>query len=59
MIKIFEERFYTDWFNALTKKEQLQVAARMKRIADHAHFGDVKNIGDGLCELRWKNGWRI
>lgn len=23
------------------------------------HFGDVKNLGDKLAELRWKNGWRV
>lgn len=59
MIEIIEKNGFTDWFNALTKKEQMKVAARLERIKNHEHFGDAKNIGNELSELRWKNGWRI
>jgi putative addiction module killer protein len=33
--------------------------ARLERIETSGHFGDVKHLGDGLCELRWKSGLRI
>lgn len=58
-MKIQETKDFKNWFNALNKKEQLQVAARFDRIKNCDHFGDVKNLGRGLCELRWKNGWRV
>jgi putative addiction module killer protein len=56
---IKETKDFKDWFNALNKKEQAQVAARLERIKSFGHFGDAKNLGKGLCELRWKNGWRV
>lgn len=56
---IKETKDFRDWLNALNKKEQAQVAARLERIKSFGHFGDAKNLGQGLCELRWKNGWRV
>jgi putative addiction module killer protein len=59
MLKIKQTKDFTVWFSNLTKKEQAQVMARLERIIDHGHFGDSKSLGDSLCELRWKNGWRV
>ena len=59
MIYIKRASDYLNWFDNLNTKEQAQVKARMERIAIHEHFGDVKNLGEGLAELRWKNGWRV
>ncbi len=50
---------FSDWFENLNLKDQLQIDSRIQRIRDHSHFGDVKNLGHGLAELRWKNGRRI
>ena len=33
--------------------------ARIARIEENNHLGDWKYIGDGLAELRWKNGRRV
>ena len=58
-ISIEQTTEFSDWFESLSLKEQLQIDSRIQRIRDHLHFGDVKNLGDGLAELRWKNGKRI
>ncbi len=52
---------YSEWLDPLTKKELGQVLLRMRiqRIELHDYFGDAKNLGEGLAELRWKNGWRV
>ena len=50
---------FMEWFDGLSLKDQLQIDSRIQRIRDHAHFGDAKNLGDGLAELRWKNGRRV
>lgn len=50
---------YSEWLDALTKKEQGQVVSRIQRIELHDYFGDAKNLGEGLAELLWKNGWRV
>jgi len=59
VMHIKETKDFKEWFNVLTKKEQAQIAARFERIETYGHFGDAKNLGKGLCELRWKNGWRV
>ena len=50
---------FGEWFEGLNLKDQLQIDSRVQRIRDYSHFGDVKNLGRGLAELRWKNGRRI
>lgn len=50
---------FVDWFEALRLKEQAQIDARIQRIEQHDHFGDAKDLGDGLAELRWANGRRV
>jgi len=50
---------FSDWFETLIVKEQAQVDARLQRIEQHNHFGDVRDLGDGLAELRWANGRRV
>lgn len=42
------------WFGGLDAKGKAQVDARILRIEDQRHFGDAKDLGDGLAELRWK-----
>ena len=59
MITIKKTQDFDDWFVELNTKEQSQVLARLDRIKAYEHFGDAKNLGNGLCELRWKNGWRV
>jgi putative addiction module killer protein len=58
-VKIKKEPEFDLWFAKLTKKQQSIIAGRLDRIENHSHFGDTDNLGNGLCELRWRNGWRI
>ena len=50
---------FVEWLDELTAKGKAQVDARLFRIQEHGHFGDAKYLGEGLAELRWKNGWRV
>ncbi len=50
---------YLTWFKRLKLKEAGQVEARLKRITDEDHFGNAKDLGDGLWELKFNNGNRI
>jgi len=59
MISIKKTQEFTEWLDSLTWKAQGQINARLERIQNSSHFGDAKNLGNGLGELRWKNGWRI
>ena len=59
MININKTNFYENWFNTLNLKEKAQIKSRLERIENYEHFGDVRKLGDGLAELRWKNGWRV
>jgi len=59
MIHVKESDEYLEWLHSLTKKEQAKVQARISRIENDEHFGVVKNLGEGLAELKWTNGWRV
>lgn len=59
MIIINKTKEFQAWFDSLTITEQLKVESRLERIHSLDHFGDAKNLGEGLAELRWKNGWRV
>lgn len=50
---------YIKWFRGLRLKEAGQVEARLKRIVNEGHFGSVRDLGDGLWELKFNNGGRI
>ncbi len=50
---------FIDWLQSLDAKGRAQVDARVLRIELDDHFGDAKYLGDGLAELRWKNGRRV
>jgi len=58
-MKIIETKDYEIWFDSLTAKNQAQVMKRLRKIQTDTHFGDTKNLSNGLFELRWKNGWRV
>ncbi len=50
---------FNSWYDTLRVKEQAQIDARLNRIERYDHFGDAKDLGNGLAELRWSNGRRI
>lgn len=52
LIRVERTSEFNEWFEGLNLKDQLQIDSRVQRIRDHAHFGDTKNLGDGLAELR-------
>lgn len=59
MVGIKKTTEFDEWYQNLREKEQTQIDARLERIQSADHFGDAKYLGDGLAELRWKNGWRV
>jgi putative addiction module killer protein len=50
---------YLNWVEGLKLKEVGQVEARLRRITEGDHFGSIKDLGDGLWELKFNNGNRI
>lgn len=50
---------FLEWFEAESSKSQAQVDVRLSRIEESSHFGDSRDLGDGLAELKWKNGRRV
>jgi putative addiction module killer protein len=62
VVKVRKTPEFKEWLSGLTAKEQAQVEARLYRIQEFDHFGDCKSLEGfdlALCELRWKNGWRV
>lgn len=56
---IYNAPEYDEWLEEQSAKSQVQVRSRISHIQDDGHFGDHKEIGDGVWELRWKNGRRV
>ena len=59
MVGILTFAEFTVWINSLGSKLRALVDARLDRIVHNSHFGDMKSLGEGLFELRWKNGTRV
>lgn len=47
------------WLTAESAKIQALVESRIFRIEHYDHFGDARHLGEGLSELKWKNGLRV
>ena len=56
---IYNASEYDEWLDEQSVKSQVQVLSRISNIQDEGYFGDHKDVGDGICELRWKNGRRV
>lgn len=51
---------YEEWLEEERPKSKVQIAKRLENIESEGHFGDYKDdLGDHICELRWKNGRRV
>jgi putative addiction module killer protein len=46
---------FDDWFNKLDMQDQALIDTRFDRVA-RGNFGDVKPLGDGVYELKFKSG---
>ena len=56
---IYNTPEYDEWLDEQTVKGQVQVRSRIALIQDEGHFGDHKEVGNEVYELRWKNGRRV
>jgi putative addiction module killer protein len=50
---------YEEWFDAETKKSQVQIEDRLSKIENEGHFGIHKDLEDGVWELKWGSGRRV
>jgi len=50
---------YIEWYESKRPKEKAQIAKRLANIEEHEHFGNAKDLGDYLSELKWENGRRV
>ena len=50
---------FMDWFNAEDRLARKRINTRIKR-AEEGNFGDVRTVGDGVYEMRFKKlGYRL
>ncbi len=53
---------YRSWYEEQTEKTKVQIDDRLSKIQDEGYFGDHKSVsddGEGVWELKWKNGRRL
>lgn len=56
---IYVEDKFEEWLKTQSVKSKLQIAKRLDRIASESHFGNIRNLGDDLYELKFNDGRRI
>lgn len=49
---------YEEWFQTQTEKSKLQIEKRLDKIKE-GHFGHIRDLNDGLMELKFNDGRRI
>lgn len=58
-VQVLRSAEFERWIESESAKIQALIESRIFRIEHYDHFGDAKHLGDGLSELRWKNGTRV
>lgn len=58
-MKIRQSLEFENWISELRSSMAKLIYARLYRISEFDHFGDAKSLGNGLAELRWRNGIRV
>jgi len=58
-MQILRSEEFESWLAGQSAKLTALIEVRIFRIENYDHFGDAKHLGDGLSELRWKNGLRV
>ncbi|MBI2119234.1 MAG: type II toxin-antitoxin system RelE/ParE family toxin [Elusimicrobia bacterium] len=56
-LKLKKTEEFADWYDSITPTEKTRVDARLDNLIS-GFFGDSRSLGDGLFELKWKNGMR-
>lgn len=59
MVRLKRTPEYIEWYESQRPKEMAQIAKRLANIEEHGHFGNAKDLGEFLSELKWANGRRV
>lgn len=57
--RIFKTPEYQAWLEDEVPKARVQIAARLERIETEGYFGNHKDLGDNIWELKWAGGRRV
>lgn len=57
--KIYPMPQYDEWYETQTEKSKFQIEKRLDKIKTEDHFGHIRDLGDGLAELKFNDGRRI
>ncbi len=50
---------YREWFDEQPAKSRVQILGRLSNIQEQGYFGEYKDVGGDVWELKWANGRRI
>lgn len=50
---------YDEWFENEILKSKFQIKKRLLKIEDEGYFGHIRDLGDGVSELKFNDGRRI
>lgn len=56
---VYETEEFQEWFEDEPPKSRFQIQDRILKIEEEGYFGNKKNLGEGLFELKFNDGRRI
>jgi putative addiction module killer protein len=54
--KIHKMPQYDEWYETQTEKSKFQIEKRLDKIKTEDHFGHIRDLEDGLAELKFNGG---
>jgi putative addiction module killer protein len=57
--KIYPMPQYDEWYETQTEKSKFQIEKRLDKIKTDGHFGHIRDLDDGLAEIKFNDGRRI
>ena len=59
VLQIYPMPQYDEWYETQTEKSKFQIEKRLDKIKTDGHFGHIRDLDDGLAEIKFNDGRRI
>lgn len=58
-MRVMRTQDFTRWFNGLDGSVKARVLARLAKVETEGHFGQTRDLGSKVSEMKWKIPLRV